>query len=448
MIYQPIIDFISTIEIVVSICEHPCYRPGMQEPPGWQRWVVLAVGMTGLIAACAFQYGLPYLIPAFRESGLSLAQAGLLVSAPVFGVLCALVLWGAVTDRLGERWVLTVGLTGAAAALLLASAVDGPVILGFLLFVAGASAACVQVASGRLILGWFPVRQRGLAMGLRQTGQPLGVGVAALALPLLGQRDLSAALIFLAGGCALAALLIALWVRDARREPAPLIKAASPYRGNSYLWRVHLASTLLVIPQFTVAAFAFDYLVSDRGWSTSTAGPLLALAQVGGAAIRLGVGWWSDRAGSRLGPMRKLCLVMGAVLLVLAVGMISGSSIAVLAVLFAAVLTVSTNGLAFTAVAERAGQAWAGRALGVQNTAQNVSAAATPPLIAAVITGVGPGAGYSVAFSVIVGLPLLAAAVIPVRAERVVGAEPRSGPRAHCDQTVSAAPGDSNPGSH
>lgn len=428
--------------MAVSTDEHSCYRLGMEQVPGLQRWVVLAAGMTGLIAACAFQYGLPFLVPAFRADGLSLAQAGLLVSAPVFGVLCALVIWGAISDRVGERWVLTAGLAGAAATLLAASGIARPVIFGILLFVAGASAACVQVASGRLILGWFPVRRRGLAMGLRQTGQPLGVGLAALALPVFGRRDLSAALLFLAGCCALSAVLIAVGVRDAKREPVPLIKAASPYQGNSYLWRVHLASFLLVIPQFTVAAFAFDYLVSDRGWSTSSAGPLLAVAQVGGAAIRLAVGWWSDRVGSRLGPMRLLCLATGAVLLVLAVGMISGSAVAVLAVMLAAVLTVSTNGLAFTAVAERAGQAWAGRALGVQNTAQNISAAATPPLIATVITGIGPVSGYPVAFSAIVVIPLFAALAIPVRAEHQFHADPR------VDQTTSASAGESNPGSH
>jgi hypothetical protein len=87
--------------------------------------------------------------------------------------------------------------------------------------------------------------------------------------------------------------------------------------------------------------------------------------------------------------------------------------------LIAAILTVSTNGLAFTAVAERAGQAWAGRALGVQNTAQNICAAATPPVIATVITGVGPVSGYPAAFSVVVALPLLAAAALPVAAEKL-----------------------------
>jgi MFS family permease len=396
----------------------------MEERAGRRRWAVLAIGMTGLIASCAFQYGLPFLVPAFRADGLSLAQAGLLVSAPVFGVLCSLVLWGAITDRLGERWVLTAGLAGAAVALLGAAAADGLVVIGVLLFVAGASSACVQVASGRLILGWFPVQERGLAMGLRQTGQPLGVGVAALALPVLGARDTSGALIFLSVCCGLSALLIAVGVRDARREPAPAVKAASPYRGG-YLWRIHLASSLMVIPQFTVAAFAFDYLVSGRGWSTAAAGPLLAGAQVGGAGSRLAAGWWSDRAGSRLGPMRSLCLGTCVVLLTLAVGAAGGSALAVLAVVLASVLTLSTNGLAFTAVAERAGQAWAGRALAVQNTAQNICAAATPPVMATVIVGVGPVSGYPAAFSAVVLLPLLAGVVLPVAAENLFPAEKR-----------------------
>lgn len=428
----------------------------MVRTSGAQRWFVLAVGMTGLVAACAFQYGLPYLIPFFLVSGVSLTEAGLLVSAPVFGVLCALVFWGAVTDRVGERWVLAAGLAGAALALTAAARVAAsPGWLGSLLFVAGASAACVQVASGRLILGWFPVRERGLAMGLRQTGQPLGVGLAALTLPGLGARGLPSALLFLAGCCGFAAVLIGVGVRDAEQEPPLAVRAASPYRG-SYLGRVHLASTLLVIPQFAVAAFAFEFLLS-RGWDAAKAGPLLASAAVGGAAIRLAVGWWSDRAGSRLGPMRLLCLAIAVALFGLAAAMISGSRVSVftvLAVVLASVLTVSTNGLAFTAVAERAGRAWAGRALGVQNTAQNLAAAATPPLVGAVITRLGPATGYRVAFSAIVIMPLLAAIAIPVAAERLAnrvrpGGLPEPGPVQSGSASGSGAmAGDSKPGSH
>ena len=48
-----------------------------------RRWVVLAVGLVGLVAGCAAQYGLAFLIPALRAEGMSLEQATLLVIAPV-----------------------------------------------------------------------------------------------------------------------------------------------------------------------------------------------------------------------------------------------------------------------------------------------------------------------------------------------------------------------------
>ena len=111
-------------------------------------------------------------------------------------------------------------------------------------------------------------------------------------------------------------------------------------------------------------------------------------------------------------PMRALALAISASLVALAVAAKATSPLAVPALLIAAVLAVSTNGLAFTAVAEYAGPQWAGRALGIQNTGQNIVAAVTPPVVAVLI-----GAqGYAAAFAVAGLLPLIAAAVIPVAA--------------------------------
>ncbi len=180
------------------------------------------------------------------------------------------------------------------------------------------------------------------------------------------------------------------------------------------LWRIHAASALLVVPQFTVATFALVYLVDARGWTALAAGRLLAGAQACGALSRLGAGYWSDRAGSRMRPMRLLAISTGAGMLALAAAAAAGSAAAVPVLLACAVVAVSTNGLAFTAVAEYAGSAWAGRALGVQNTGQNALAAATPPVLALTIGA----AGYGVSFAAVAAFPLLAAALVPVRAER------------------------------
>src|SRR5436190_21944950 len=206
---------------------------------GTRRWLVLAAGTVAVTAGCAFQYGLAYLIPALRASGLSLAQAGVIVACPTVGLLLTLVAWGAAADRWGERRILAAGLGLAGLVLLAAARARGMAALGGCLVVAGAAGASVYAASGRLILGWFAARERGLAMGIRQSAQPLGVAVAALALPSLAARRLAAAFAFLGGFCLLAAALVVAVVRDPARggERAPA-QRGPPYR-TGVPWRSH-----------------------------------------------------------------------------------------------------------------------------------------------------------------------------------------------------------------
>jgi sugar phosphate permease len=289
------------------------------------------------------------------------------------------------------------------------------VALGSCLVLAGAAGASVNASSGRLILGWFAPGERGLAMGLRQTSQPLGVAVAAVAAVTLPQLGRGSALLFLGTACLIACALVAIAVRDpARPAGTSAHRTGSPYR-TPVLWRLHLASAALVVPQFTVATFALVYLVDVGHWRPSTAGQVLAAGQLCGALARLVAGWWSDRAGSRVRPMRTVAVVIAVVMAALAAGAYTRSGLAVVALLIAGVATVTPNGLAFTAVAEYAGRAWAGRALGIHNTTQNAVAAVTAPVVGAVIDATG----YPQAFTMVIAFPLFAIALIPVTSERL-----------------------------
>jgi sugar phosphate permease len=260
-------------------------------------------------------------------------------------------------------------------------------------------------------------------MGLRQTAQPLGVGLAAVVLPPLARRwDVSRALLVPAGLCAVVGVLVLIFVLDPPRPAAGSVAATgSPYREPT-LWRLHAASTLLVVPQFAVSALSMSYLVSGRHWDPLAAGRLLFLGQLLGALGRIAAGGWSDRVASRLAPMRQLAVASAAVMLAIAVGNWLGSPLVILALLAAAVITVADNGLGFTAVAELAGSAWAGRALGAQNTAQNVASALTPGLLGILIGS----HGYSAGFTVAAIFPLAAIALTPVRAELRASAARRS----------------------
>lgn len=374
-----------------------------------RRWLMLALGTAAQTAACAFVYGIPYLAAGLRTTQhLTLTQVGLLVACPALGLLLTLVAWGAAADRYGERVVIAIGLGLAALLLAVAYMAHGMVLLGVLLALAGAAGASVYSASGRLVMGWFTATDRGLAMGIRQTATPLGMAVAALTMPALGVHN---GLAFLAGLCGVIALLIALYATDPPRAAASEASGApvNPYRGSTFLWRIHSAGALLVVPQFTAGAFALVLLVDVRGWSPVHAGQLLALAQGFGALSRIAAGRWSDRVGSRLRPMRQLALATAAVVTACALTAAFPSALTDLALVLAVAITSSTNGLSFTATAERAGPAWSGRALGIHNTGQNLTAAVIPPLVGAVIST----AGYWPAFAAAAGVACAAAALVP-----------------------------------
>ncbi|MCX4472786.1 MFS transporter [Micromonospora sp. NBC_01655] len=391
-----------------------------------RRWVMLGIGTTAQTAGTLYLYGLPFLLPALRRTtGLHLWELGLLVACPSLGMVLALIGWGTLADRRGERLVIGLGLTLGAAFLAGAAVTRGPALF-VLLTLAGAAGSAVYAASGRVVTGWFPPGERGLAMGIRQTSQPLGVAAASAALPVLAQAGgPRLALLTAAGVSALAGILGALLLVDAPgRTPARRSAAvpttrvappaagsaspgtgggpgggrserASPYR-SSTLWRVHGASALLVVAQFVVGAFALDFLVTERGWSARTAGPLIAGAQLAAAAARVLAGRWSDRSASRLRPLRIIAVGTAGALGALAVAESLRAPAAAPLLLAALVATVSWHGVAYAAVADAAPPSWAGRATSTQTVVQNVAATATPPLFGLAVAALGFGPGFAV----------------------------------------------------
>ena len=377
---------------------------------------MLGIGLFATLCANVFINGVAFLIPTLHtEFGLDLARAGLISAMPAFGMVLTLIAWGAVVDRVGERAVLSVGSGLTAAAALGAALAPSLVWVAAFLFLGGMAAASSNSASGRLVVGWFAAEQRGLAMGIRQTAQPLGVGLGALVIPRLAQSyGVGPALLFPAAMCALAAAVCAVAVVDPprdSREQAPAEDLANPYRGSRVLWRIHAASVLLVIPQVLVWTFTLVWLMAERGWSAASAGTLVTVAQILGAAGRIAAGRWSDVVGSRLRPIRIIAAAASASMMMLALtdALDSGWSVAVMIV--ASVVTVSDNGLAYTAIAEIAGPFWSGRALGTQNTSQLLTAGLTPPLFGALIGA----AGFPVAFAVCALFPVLAIPLVPVQ---------------------------------
>lgn len=388
-------------------------------------WTSLVLGV-GAQASCTVFVSAPaFLIPLFHTTrGMSLAQAGTLAAIPTLGMVLTLIAWGALADRVGERWVIAAGLGLTALCAAAAMSVHGYVLLGAFLLAGGMASASTNAASGRVVVGWFPKERRGMAMGIRQMCQPLGVTIAAVTIPTLASaHGVAAALAVPFVLTALFTLGCAIGIRNppAKAPAKPENGAAAaadrprnPYRGG-FLWRIHAVSVLLVVPQFTLSTFGLVWLITQMHWPALAAGVLIGVSQFLGALGRLAVGVLSDRVGSRVRPLRWVAYTAcGGMLAVAALDHVTWGAAAA-AFLVATCASVADNGLAFTSVAETAGPAWAGRALGAQNTGQFLAASSVGPLLGVVIGAVG----YPIAFALVALCPVVAAPLIPpTRAER------------------------------
>jgi len=378
-------------------------------------WRMLVLGVLAQ-ASGSFVISVPaYFIPLLHsDHGMSLGQAGLLAATPSFGMVLTLVAWGAAADRWGERWVMSIGLALAAVFALVSARTVDLLPLGCALVLTGAAAAAANAASGRVVVGWFPRNRRGLAMGIRQMSVPLGVAVAALVVPpLAAHGGVGSPLVVAAGIVGVVAVVCAVGLRNPPRNSVVATSAATvmnPYRRSRFLLQIHAVSVLLVVPQFALSIFGLVWLIAGLGCSAVTAGIIVAAAQILGAVGRIGVGVMSDRIGSRVRAIRVVAYAGVAALLVLAGSAALGwSVVAVVAYVVATMISVADNGPAFTVVAEAAGSSWSGRALGLQNTGQNLTAALVGPMIGALITAVG----YPSAFVIVATAPLLSLALIP-----------------------------------
>jgi sugar phosphate permease len=369
------------------------------------RFVVLAVGFCAQAAFAASLFAFAVLSPALADRfDVGLSAIGVAIAASSGGMTLTLLGWGLLTDRVGERAVISVGLSGAALLLAAAAAVDSFWVLVALVTLAGMVGAAVNAATGRAVMSWFPASERGLALGIRQTAVPVGAGLGAVALPALeAWSDLGAAFGALAAACAVAALAALLWLREAPGFPDEAIAEhiGSPLRDRR-LWQLAAGSTLLVSVQIALTGFVVLYLHEERGLSPGAAGAVLAAINVAGAVLRIALGRLSDRIGSRLRPLRSLSLGLAGSMAAASVLTEAPDAVVVAALLLAGALAVGWNGLSFTATAELAGRERSGAALGFQQTALGLGSMVAPLAFAVVVEATT----WQVGFAVLSLLPL------------------------------------------
>jgi sugar phosphate permease len=373
------------------------------------RWVVLAAGAGATAALSAVQGGLPALAPAIKDTfDLSVVQVTGVFTAFALGTVITLLAWGALSDRIGERWVIAGGLGAGSVALAGVANADGYTALLSSVVVAGMLGSSAIAASGRVVFSWFPREERGLALGLRQTAVPAGAAAASFSLPpLAAAAGFDAALYALAGSMLAAGVASALWLRDGPRRESAARPAPNAVR-DPRIWRLSAASSLMIIGQIGVTSLLVLYLYGERGWSASGAAVALGAVQLGAAVARAAAGRWSDVRDERIEPFRRLAAAAGGLLVAAAALAPAPDLVAVPVLMAGGIAAMSWNGLSFTAAAEISGRRQAGVAMGIQNTAMRVVAVGVPVGLGALASGVS----WALAFAVMGVTPLMARALL------------------------------------
>lgn len=405
---------------------------------GRYRWTILAVGTFAQASYAATAIGLGTLAPALRSHyGLSLGAIGIVLAAPVFGLLLSVYPWGIAADRIGERAVIAIGLLGAAAALFATARTGSYPPLAAGLVVSGIFGGSVNAASGRAVMSWFAFHERGLALGIRQTSITFGGLIAAASLPSLAHTGgTRLAFDFLAGFCLVAAVLSAVLLRD---DPAGGHRArrVRPVAGGDPLgdragWILSGGAALFLWTQIALVVFGALFLHVHRGISPRSAGFVLVGMNAAGIVGRIASGRRSDLIGNRVRPLRTLGFANCVTTLAVAAAVDAPLALLLALLCVAGVLSLTWNTLAFAAMAEQADPSRLGAALGLQQAVFAVCNTALPVTFAAVVHA----AGWRVAYAAASAGPLAGALVLRRFATSPAGARspgtsafPRPAPR-------------------
>jgi MFS transporter, ACS family, hexuronate transporter len=354
------------------------------------RWVILGITTGSQTAISMLNQGIAPLAPLIQNDyALSRTQVGFLNLALGLGSYLTVAISGRLIDRLGERtMMLASGVIGGffAASMLASQGFLSTLLLEVLM---GAGVAVSTPAGSKAVMGWFDVRLRGTAMGIRQVGIPLGAMIASLVLPSLalaaGWRGALAA----AGGLAVAGAVVC-WCfyreppsAESAKKVLPALVSFRTILRNRGLWLISVYSVAMIAAQFTFSLYLVVFSTERLGLSVVAAGGLLALAQGMGVAARIGWGVVSDRAFG--GDRRPAMAIIAALAGLASIGfsfMHFGVPlwIVMLAVIVLGACAIGWQGLYVTAVSELAGQAAAGTALGLSLTVSQLGVVIIPPL--------------------------------------------------------------------
>ena len=364
----------------------------------WYRWVALGICFLAYMVAYMQRLGLGPLAPFLRdELQLTKAQIGFFTSAAMVGYVVFLIPGGWICDRWGCRWTMCFSQVAGGLCMLTLFFARTYEMVMVAMFVTGLGLGFITPSSTKAVTEWFPLKERAMAMGIKQIGLNFSGLITAASLPMIaiafGWRMGFVALAVVA---ILSGIAAGLFYRDRSygksvESSAGTGSAASLNKKELLLsvlksrdiWLLYTGGTICFVSEFGVMAYFVLYLKSYLLVPVVTAGFLLGAIDTGGFCGKPIAGVISDRV---FGGKRKMIWVLMTGTSVIFTGVFAllpvGTSqwlILPCAVIYG-LTALGWGGLYMTMLGECAGHEIAGTAFGLGSVFVMLGTAAGVPL--------------------------------------------------------------------
>ncbi|MEY7851762.1 MFS transporter [Natrarchaeobius sp. A-rgal3] len=259
-------------------------------------WRTVSLITLWQVAASICYYTIFAATPFFRdEFGLSRFYVGFVVTALTLGYAVWLLPVGALTDRVGERRVLALGLLGLSAGVVLVAGAPTFATLLAAAFVLGSTYSAAMPGTNKAVYDNVAAGRQNFAVGIKQVGVTAGSGISALLVTGLAGVLFWQAGFLIASVFAIVVAVVFYWFYAGASDggTADYPDFGGLLRNGPYRMLVG-SGFFLGAALFSTTGYTVLFVEEEIGTSVAFAGVVLALVQLWGSVGRIITGWLSD----------------------------------------------------------------------------------------------------------------------------------------------------------
>ncbi|QUW29899.1 MFS transporter [Bacillus cereus] len=292
------------------------------------KWVMLIVATIAQTTATLITYGVGVFALFWKEEyALTNMESGLLVSVVNVGPLFCMLFVGRLLDQYNEKILISISSFLLGSSLLLTNIVSGFNGLLFVFLLIGMFYSVSQPGGSKVILKWFPKENRGLAMGIRQSGIPIGGALAGVLIPFLTvQYNMTYAINSIACICIIGGVLFFVFYK----EPYVQEEARKGHNKISFwmelkvvickkeLYPIYITGICMISLQMVLVGHFMKFLAGEQSITSIVAGTVFSVMFFSGMIGRIALAAISDvfyKGNRRIPLFIAVCASIGLILL-------------------------------------------------------------------------------------------------------------------------------------